>query len=261
MLVKDFVQAVAERQGLGAAAKKEAGGKIFTFGSYRLGVHGPGSDIDTLIVVPGFVTRQDFFTIFEDMLHQESEISEAHVSAAVPLSPLIASAAGVLTIMLPFLLQAVPEAYVPVIKMKFSGIDIDLLFASFPKHLTIPDDLELGDNQILKGLDDTCLRSVNGSRVTDEILRLVPNQEVFRDALRAIKLWASSAFPPSSPPTPLCPTTRLLLAIVCQEFPCGPDMILPSKTSNRARHLFQRHGFPGWCRLGYAHSEDLPALP
>lgn len=29
-----------------------------------------------------------------------------------------------------------------------------------------------------------------GSRVTDEILRLVPNVQVFRDALRCIKLWA-----------------------------------------------------------------------
>jgi hypothetical protein len=29
-----------------------------------------------------------------------------------------------------------------------------------------------------------------GSRVTDEILRLVPNVQVFKDALRCIKLWA-----------------------------------------------------------------------
>lgn len=33
-----------------------------------------------------------------------------------------------------------------------------------------------------------------GSRVTDEILRLVPNASVFRDSLRCIKLWAQSTF-------------------------------------------------------------------
>ena len=34
-----------------------------------------------------------------------------------------------------------------------------------------------------------------GSRVTDQILRLVPNVNVFRDALRCIKLWASRKIP------------------------------------------------------------------
>lgn len=29
-----------------------------------------------------------------------------------------------------------------------------------------------------------------GSRVNDEILRLVPHVEVYRDSLRCIKLWA-----------------------------------------------------------------------
>jgi poly(A) polymerase len=32
---------------------------------------------------------------------------------------------------------------------------------------------------------------LSGSRVTDEILRLVPNVNVFRDALRTIKIWAN----------------------------------------------------------------------
>ena len=45
---------------------------------------------------------------------------------------------------------------------------------------------------LLKNLDPKCVRSLNGCRVTDEILRLVPNIDNFRLALRAIKLWAKS---------------------------------------------------------------------
>lgn len=77
----------------------------------------------------------------------------------------------------------------PVIKAIVSGIHIDFLFARL-NQATIPDDLELKDDNLLRNLDERDVRSLGGSRVTDEILRLVPQPEVFRDALRAVKLWA-----------------------------------------------------------------------
>jgi poly(A) polymerase len=55
---------------------------------------------------------------------------------------------------------------------------------------TIPDTLDLKDDKILLNLDQRCVRSLNGCRVTDEILNLVPNRETFKATLRAIKLWA-----------------------------------------------------------------------
>jgi poly(A) polymerase len=55
---------------------------------------------------------------------------------------------------------------------------------------TIPDNLDLKDDKILHNLDHRCARSLNGCRVTDEILDLVPDRETFKSTLRAIKLWA-----------------------------------------------------------------------
>lgn len=89
--------------------------------------------------------------------------------------------------------QSVPEAYVPIIRCIISGVEIDLLMARLALP-TVPDDLELRDDSLLKNLDERCVRSLGGSRVTDEILRLVPDVPVFRDALRTIKLWAKRSF-------------------------------------------------------------------
>ncbi|KAJ2789167.1 polynucleotide adenylyltransferase, partial [Coemansia guatemalensis] len=161
-LVKEFVYRASLKHKLPESLASACGGKIFTFGSYRLGVHGAGADIDTLCVVPSHVTREDFFDIMAGMLKERSEVTE---------------------------ITPVPDAYVPVIKMQFSGVDIDLTVAVLQQP-TIPEDLELFDNNLLRTMDKTCVRSLNGSRVTDEILRLVPNIESFRLALRCIKLWA-----------------------------------------------------------------------
>ncbi|KAI7869353.1 Poly(A) polymerase central domain-containing protein [Spinellus fusiger] len=162
LMAKDFVYRVSKLKGFPDSLAKEAGGKIFTFGSYRLGVHGAGADIDTLCVVPKHVEREQFFTIMYEMLKERSEVTE---------------------------ITAVPDAYVPLIKLHFSGIPIDFVCARLA-IARVPDDLQLSDNNLLKNLDERCVRSINGSRVTDEILRLVPDISAFRTALRTVKLWA-----------------------------------------------------------------------
>ena len=136
--------------------------KIFTFGSYRLGVHNRGADIDTLLVAPKHIERDDFFDSFQTALSEMEGVEYV---------------------------RAVRNAFVPVIKTKISGIELDILFSTLNSR-TIPNDQKLGDTNLLKGLDQQSIRSLNGCRVTDEILALVPNHESFKLALRAIKLWA-----------------------------------------------------------------------
>lgn len=68
------------------------------------------------------------------------------------------------------------------------------------------DSFDLRDDNLLKNLDQKSVRSLNGCRVTDEILRLVPNINNFRLTLRAIKLWAKRKYhhlPPSMTWIPL----------------------------------------------------------
>ena len=124
-----------------------------------------GSDIDTLVVAPREVSRDDFFETFPSILEKHSP-----PGAIEELTP-------------------VPEAFVPIIKLEYSGISIDLIFASLAVA-SVPTNMTLKDNTLLRGLDDRTLRSVNGTRVTDEILELVPQPKVFRTALRTVKLWA-----------------------------------------------------------------------
>jgi poly(A) polymerase len=161
---------------------RHSGGKIFTFGSYRLGVHGPGSDIDTLIVVPKHVERDELFSLFEGMLRETEGVVEVIVRLALLPDPYTPADAACVS-------QPVPDAFVPVIKCTVSRIDIDFTFARLALP-SVPDELDLSDDGLLRNLDERCVRSLGGSRVTDAILHLVPNVEVFRDALRTVKLWA-----------------------------------------------------------------------
>ncbi|VDK77909.1 unnamed protein product [Litomosoides sigmodontis] len=162
--VKKWVRGVSKRRQMPDSEIQSVGGKLFTFGSYRLNVHTRGADIDSLCVAPRHVDRNDFFTSFYEMLAEDPNTTE---------------------------LRQVQEAFVPVIKLKYYGIEMDILFArlALPK---VPEDQQLNDDSILRNLDEKSVRSLNGCRVADEILRLVPNVSNFTYALRAIKLWAKN---------------------------------------------------------------------
>ena len=187
---------VTRDQGKPEAIAKAAGGKIETFGSFKLGVIGPGSDIDTLVVVPKHITQEEFFQKFPEVL--------------VKMAP-----EGAITE-----LVLKPDAYVPIMTFKYSGVDMDCLFGRIAGLSSIPKDLKIVDSDLLRGLDPIETRSLNGVRVADEMLSLVPQPNVFRTALRTIKLWsARRAIACNVYGFPGGVAWAILVARVCQLYP------------------------------------------
>ncbi|KAI9745782.1 MAG: polynucleotide adenylyltransferase [Candelina submexicana] len=204
----EFVRQVCRRQKLSQHVIDNAGGKIFTFGSFRLGVFGPGSDIDTLVVGPRNVSRDDFFSLFPSVLES--------------LAP--ANAIEELT--------SVPDAHVPIIKMELCGISVDLIYTRLMLS-EVPKSQTLNDMNLLIGLTETDLRCLNGTRVTDEILQLVPQQKPFRTALRAIKLWAKRrAIYANIIGFPGGVAWAMLVARVCQLYPKATGSVIVGKFFN-----------------------------
>ena len=132
-----LVKTVSLGRGPSEAAAETARGQTFPFGSYRMCVHGPGSDIDTLRVVPisKACRSRRFSDVFEGML-RNTGVTE--VLMGTPRSP--CTGRQVLFLISPA--QGIPNAHVPIITLKISGIPIDLLMARLTLS-SIPDDLTL----------------------------------------------------------------------------------------------------------------------
>ncbi|GAB2269340.1 Nuclear poly(A) polymerase 4 [Dionaea muscipula] len=203
LIVKDWVKQLTRLRGYTDQMVENANALILTFGSCCLGVNDPGADIDALCVGPSYVGREeDFFYVLHDILAQLEEVSE---------------------------LQPVPDAHVPVLKFKFAGLSIDLLYASI-SLLVVPDDLDISHISVLYNVDEATVRSLNGCRVADQILKLVPNVEHFRTTLRCLKYWAHRRGVYSNVTGFLGGVNwAILVARVCQLYPNAVPSMLVSR--------------------------------
>ncbi|CAM9894655.1 unnamed protein product, partial [Scytosiphon promiscuus] len=199
-LVKDWSLKLAAEEGLSRDDVSPA--TLKTFGSYHLGVHTPDADIDVLCLAPRHCSRDAFFTSFCEMLANHPEIDE---------------------------LFPVPEAYTPVIKFKAQGVSIDMLFCSL-HYPALPRSCNVHVEEHLRHLDDAGVRSLNGVRVAELILSMVPNHGAFRTTLRAVKEWARRRGVYSNVLGCLGGVNwAILVAFVVQRYPKAPPSVLLSK--------------------------------
>lgn len=145
---------------------------LISFGSYRLGVHHPDADIDVLALSPPSCSREDFFSSLVKMLKEKEGVTMVH---------------------------PIETAFTPVVKFKMDDIPIDLVFSRLSSKTKLLQPISASPREIqsfiiddadLIGMDEAEMRSLNGSRVAQMLLSLVPNQDHFRVVLRTIKQWA-----------------------------------------------------------------------
>ncbi|MCD7447869.1 Nuclear poly(A) polymerase 4 [Datura stramonium] len=229
-IVKQWVKQLTRQRGYTDQMVEDANAIIVTFGSYRLGVHGPGADVDTLCVGPCYVNREeDFFIILHDILAEMEEVSE---------------------------LQPVPDAHVPVMKFKFQGISIDLLYASI-SLLVVPEDFDISDRSVLYNVDEPTVRSLNGCRVADQILKLVPNAKHFCTTLRCLKFWAKRRGVYSNVTGFLGGVNwALLVARICQLYPNA----IPSMLVSRFFRVYTQWRWPNPVMLCPIEEDELGFL-
>ncbi|XP_055013567.1 poly(A) polymerase type 3-like [Boleophthalmus pectinirostris] len=181
---------------------EKVGGRVLPFGSFALGLNIKNSDIDLLCLGPGFVPRQAFFSSFVEKLQAEKAIQ---------------------------IVQVIEDAFVPVIKLLVAGIEVDMVYAKIYRK-SISDKMNLMDPTHLQGMDIHSVRSLQGYRVTQEILSLVPNVFTFRLVLTVIKHWAQCRNIYSNKMGFLGGVSwAILVARICQLYPYATAAVVVAK--------------------------------
>ncbi|CDW77806.1 poly polymerase gamma [Stylonychia lemnae] len=139
---------------------------LLPFGSYEMGVHFPDTDMDLICVFPQYILQEDFFNTFKTFITSQKDVENV---------------------------IDVVDARVPILKLKFMGNQIDLLYACIdPKLLNEQVKIQkiIKDEQVFNKLNQVSQNSLNGLKATQNLIKSVPNPRKFKIFLRCIKLWA-----------------------------------------------------------------------
>ncbi len=168
---------------------ENAGGQLYTSGSYRLGIHEPGADIDTILVAPSVCTREDFFGSGYIPPDYDGESDLTNVRDPNSLAERIKSHPDVTNFV------PVEGAVVPILTFDWEGVNIDLLFARLNTS-SIPRNFDINDDAVLDGVDSATEKSLNGPRTTNLIAAMVSGTperyEVFKKVVRCVRKWAKA---------------------------------------------------------------------
>jgi len=148
---------------VGSNDEADSNARVELYGSCRMGVQCPESDIDTVVIAQRSIRREEFFSSLKDMLGRSEEVCN---------------------------LVALPSAFAPIMKMKICGVHVDISFASLPFASLPPNWDPLESEDYLYDIDYKSLLALGGVRNSDLLLQIVPSQETFRLFLRALRHWA-----------------------------------------------------------------------
>ena len=222
---------------------------LFSFGSYRLGVNARDADIDTVCIVPSHIDAfRDFFGLSPDGSEEPPETGnkwraderlECILQETLERHPMCEN------------LVAVSGAFTPILTFDFNGVEIDVA-CGVVAHKTLPEVRRRAapagppsvpperarlwqrmthiDDKYLMGASENTVRSLNGTRVADAILQLVPQHGPFKLALRLIKMWCKNRGLYSNKLGYLGGVQlAILTARICQLYPCAAANTIVAK--------------------------------
>ena len=181
-LCRQWIRSVCSAKGLAPDVVEGAGGQLYTSGSYRLGVHEPGADIDCILVAPAMCSRGDFFgtsTITDDANFRDPNSLAERIRRHPEVTNFV----------------PVEGAAVPILTFDWLGINIDLLFARLNIN-SVPPDFDIDNDTVLDGADSATEKSLNGPRVTNLIASFVngtqERYQCFLTVVRCVRKWAKA---------------------------------------------------------------------
>jgi poly(A) polymerase len=192
-LCREWIKSVGQAKGLPKDVIENAGGKLFTSGSYRLGIHEPGADIDSILLGPAMCDRSDFFGRVAPQRHHADAGDEAAAAAALERDPnSLAERIRRHPDVTNFV--AVESAAVPILTFDWESINIDLLFARVNTNSV--GEFDIDNDASLSGADSATEKSLNGPRVTNLIAALVSGTpqryQTFLQVVRCVRKWAKA---------------------------------------------------------------------